>query len=866
MTIIELSTLSVLKHPPEHQSSECQKVENGSWNGIFEFISSLGMSRRVVYSACRWCSQPVLILIVSYHVYITFVLSFSFLFSSFLDEVHDEVKDTRLLLGHISQVSRSRSHTYISHHIIRKEGRPIQLSLYFNEVSLILRLKLDHEIWTAYVFIYLLYIHSLRLTPKWVSDPLDGLISVEKKPNKTNPVSMSTDLLASPIPPTLIPRRSSYLLPYIPGGFDAEHDLSPLEADSCCSVDFMTDDDARGDLPTTGTETGLEHPQDESSLQIQENTETATGEPDHDDSFTSALPPLPDHDGSSLLPLSSDDGDRSGYDNQTLIEEKEMRRKLMEMESSFLPEPSTIDLPAVQQHTGADDTYLVGVPAGDTTDPAQPGHQDHSLTVSEEASYTLATAEDKDQNPQRTRAESENGTTVDDNPNTPSEKQEDNATTLETIESPAAAAAAAARTGERDPPTSSEDAEELNQTSHEESADRSSMVNSEQALQLTPRPTGKSSRSASPTQSKSTRDSTGGSAGGVLGTGSRRGRRPKYLASRQSAHRLSYSSVTSHNSETTNSDANFGADYALQSGGAAPGNGQRKNLARSISLGSMASGVSGYAEESSVEKRNSSGGPDGALQTLDEEDAISQSYPEPFQQGSPTKDPSPPTTPKARPSDSNVPTDTAVAERIKDIQVPSTFAKQFRENHGTRGLSPDKRTGTATPGFARSGRTMTLKEQSSTIDRLSKENFDLKMRIHFLSEALNKRSEEGIKEMISENVELKSDKLKIQKDNQGLKRKIRDLEKQLKDQQSDKDSMVNHDPEGSDDDHRDHAQGEETLWLRERVETYELEIEKLRSESIARESEKRRLAEMVKSLSDGRPVGSDVGAREERVG
>ncbi|PYH41121.1 putative anucleate primary sterigmata (ApsB) [Aspergillus saccharolyticus JOP 1030-1] len=164
---------------------------------------------------------------------------------------------------------------------------------------------------------------------------------------------------------------------------------------------------------------------------------------------------------------------------------------------------------------------------------------------------------------------------------------------------------------------------------------------------------------------------------------------------------------------------------------------------------------------------------------------------------------------------------------------------------------------------------MTLKEQSSTIDRLSKENFDLKMRIHFLNEALNRRSEEGIKEMISENVELKSDKLKLQKESQNLKRKVRELEKQLKDQQSDKESMVNHDADGSEDEDRDTAQDEEILFLRERMETYELEIERLRSENIVRESEKRRLAEMVKSLSDGRgdgrSMGSDVGAREERV-
>ena len=158
-----------------------------------------------------------------------------------------------------------------------------------------------------------------------------------------------------------------------------------------------------------------------------------------------------------------------------------------------------------------------------------------------------------------------------------------------------------------------------------------------------------------------------------------------------------------------------------------------------------------------------------------------------------------------------------------------------------------------------------LKEQSSTIDRLAKENFDLKMRIHFLNEALNKRSEEGIKEMISENVELKSDKVKLSKDNQSLKRKIRDLEKQVKDHQSDKDSMVNHDPEASEDGDRESAQDEEIIFLRERVDTYELEIERMRSETIARESEKRRLAEMVKSLTDNRAGESEAGAREERV-
>ena len=62
----------------------------------------------------------------------------------------------------------------------------------------------------------------------------------------------------------------------------------------------------------------------------------------------------------------------------------------------------------------------------------------------------------------------------------------------------------------------------------------------------------------------------------------------------------------------------------------------------------------------------------------------------------------------------------------------------------------------ATP-FTRSKHNLTLKEQNSKIDKLSKENFDLKLKIHFLDQALQNRSDEGVKEMISKNVQLQTD-------------------------------------------------------------------------------------------------------------
>ncbi|KAL4882351.1 hypothetical protein BJY04DRAFT_186910 [Aspergillus karnatakaensis] len=596
-----------------------------------------------------------------------------------------------------------------------------------------------------------------------------------------------------------------------------------------------------------------------------ETTKTAFEQQDRDDSGLSIdlLPPLPDHDDSSLEDHSDPD---HRAENQTYLEENEMRLRLADIESSFLPEPSTIAVPPANRAIGVDDTYVGGMdsqPELEFTEPswAAPDESSHDIASTTDGvpiphSPSLGPTEDSTLN-------------LDSTPAASAEQYEDHSTMLEPLPS-SPSAAAAARLESRNHSMLPENADESSQYNQEYSADQSLIDGTNQTLHSVPESCTTSATHARIFSDGPNEDTTSR-------TSSRRSSRPKYLTSRQSSNRLSYSSATSNATEmtNTNSDATLGAaDYALQSGGAAPENmsmtvgSRRNNLARSVSLGSMASGISGYSDEHIMSKRDVSGTTDSGLHTLDEEESQSrptsshQSQSEQQSQLESAEDASGPMTPKAKPRDQAFPTDTVIAERVKDVQVPSAFVKQFREDFGN-GQSPDKRTG-MTPGFARSGRSMTLKEQSSTIDRLSKENFDLKMRIHFLNEALNRRSEEGIKEMISENVELKSDKLKLQKDNQGLKRKIRDLEKQLKDQQSDKESMMNHDPEGSDEDDRDHAQDEEVLFLRERVETYELEIERLRSESIAKESEKRRLAEMVKSLNDGRPVGSDSGAREER--
>ena len=710
-----------------------------------------------------------------------------------------------------------------------------------------------------------------------------------------HPPSPPTNHSLSAIDSALSVRSTSPYLTPDHLDLDLDSELSPLEDEFCDPIDFMGEEDARGDhLPpttthdtTAATTTATADFPAQSHYRFSPNPtpdtdydghrESATDHFTADDSNTSLnLPPLPDNDDSSLLPV-SEDGDYERPDNQTYLEEKEMRRKLMDMESSFLPEPSTIEVAGgANPTTGTDDTYLFGVPGEAAAGTASRDDASTSFVTPDESSYDVTSNNDAvpilrtpDLNPGEDPMADMDATPA------AHPERHDDTTIFENVPS-SPTAQAAARTGGRVPSIVSQDHQDTSRTSYGDSTDRSTVLDADQSLQSVHQRVRSSVRSTSPGQSRlfSDNGSANDGADAASRASSRRSNRPKYLTSRQSVHRYSYSSMTSGHTEVTNSDTTLGADYTLQSGGATPGTGdptQHEKLARSISLGSMASGISGYSEENPFDKGASNGQPvDGGLHTLDEEKTPSHSRPTTSQQDPPPSNPydelSGPMTPKAKPQDNTFPTDTVLAERVKDVQVPSTFVKQFREDFGGRGSSPDKRGG-ATPAFARSGRTMTLKEQSSTIDRLSKENFDLKMRIHFLNEALNRRSEEGIKEMISENVELKSDKLKLQKDSQSLKRKIRDLEKQLKDQQSDKDSMVNHDPEGgaSDEDERDPAQDEEMLYLRERVETYELEIERLRYESLARETEKRRLAEMVKSLSDGRPMSSDAGAREERV-
>lgn len=323
---------------------------------------------------------------------------------------------------------------------------------------------------------------------------------------------------------------------------------------------------------------------------------------------------------------------------------------------------------------------------------------------------------------------------------------------------------------------------------------------------------------------------------------------PKFLRS----HRSSTSSVE----EDADSDATVGqgADFALQSGGAVPDaetpRGSSGFLSRSISMGSMASGIEDLDAAGSR-------GP-SQLEPLDEDAAYQDSNQNAFQ------------TPKpARGSGSlNAPTDTVIARRVQNVRVPESLAKEYKFRGGlVTPRRPSEFSASAAPASAapsRSGKNLTLKEQSSTIERLSKENFDLKLKVMFLSDRLDKVSEEGVKEMISENVELKTSLAVIQRENKAMRRRVKELEKQLLKEDDERPSTAKSgaSSEGPVYDEAAREREEELYYLRERMEEYVVEVERLRHECMSKEAEKRKLNEVVRSFGE-RTAGESLGRQDE---
>lgn len=601
------------------------------------------------------------------------------------------------------------------------------------------------------------------------------------------------------------------------------------------------------------------------------------------------LPPLPADDGDSL----EQQDDHPSHDGSVFMD-REMKRQLMDIESSFIPESSAQPEP-IQAPSGADDTYLFGGSPGNAR-PASPSADGDASLQRVMANLEEITKPKKKPKKLEVRGGNtptkahpresydEGSSSVSEEPPTPADAYKtpaarrldfgaddsihtDNSASEAAPSSPSAAAAQ--RNISRSTPGDIENAHPEHSTVGVDAP----MSGSQSVRQIddTQRPTSSASTVKAPdfTQledGSSLRDDHDLSMGILAvppSTGStganRLNKRPSYLQHRHSSQRSSVSSFTNNSdiSGDGTSTASLGADYALQTGGAIPRstgtNRQSLGLSRLPSLGSIASSMSGYSDVNPWEKHRSISTHsvngylqlDGSLGRLEEEVPSNGT---------------PPETPRV-PSVQPAPTDTVISRHVQNIQVPDTIAREFRAKHAR---SPDRRH-LATP-FTRSKHNLTLKEQNSKIDKLSKENFDLKLKIHFLDQALQNRSDEGVKDTISKNVQLQTELATEKKDNQSLRKKIRDLERRLKAQEdgpiAEKDAGSGSEGEKSDHSSRQAELEEEIEFLRERLESTETIVEQWQHEALQKEADNRRMADYIKTMREQSPGGDSAGLDE----
>ncbi|KAJ4861794.1 micro-tubular organizer mto1 c-term mto2-binding region domain-containing protein [Trichoderma breve] len=496
------------------------------------------------------------------------------------------------------------------------------------------------------------------------------------------------------------------------------------------------------------------------------------------------------------------------------ISEDQVREHLKDMESSFLPSLSPIPTGSASAGATADDSFVFDSPAKRSAQPSRSSARPESSQSRPQLRYDSSyKSRPEYTNEFEFNPESEDDLT----------RASNTTSSLERFDS-SPAAAAAARNISRS--TSKQNTPKVPQQENDRNGQDDSLV-----------------------------FSTDGPTGLAL-----RNKRPKYVRSgRFSSQRSSTSSFVTNPESQEDSDATVGTvglglDYALHSGGAVPNTGMSRspsNLLRTISMGSMTSGLG--TDEFGDNTRQ--------LEPLAEVDTPTRGRESNYKM----------VTPKAKDSISTAPTDTVIAQHVKNVHVPDSVAKEFKFQNGLQtprlsgstatAINSSKATGKGT------GKTWTLKEQSSTIERLSKENFDLKLKVMFLSKRLDTLSEEGLKEMISENVELRTNLAITTRDNKILRKRVKELEKKEKEDEE-RPSTARSGASSTDQTakmYNEEAQEreEELMFLRERVETYATEIERLRSETQDRESEKKKLSDIVKTL--GERSGSDAFGRQEEA-
>ncbi|KAI2727631.1 hypothetical protein DTO012A7_2676 [Penicillium roqueforti] len=137
------------------------------------------------------------------------------------------------------------------------------------------------------------------------------------------------------------------------------------------------------------------------------------------------------------------------------------------------------------------------------------------------------------------------------------------------------------------------------------------------------------------------------------------------------------------------------------------------------------------------------------------------------------------------------------------------------------------------------GNNLSLKDQAMAIDRLSKVNFSLKLRIHFMEEQLQKAGPEYNNDALKENRELKLLRVTMQRDISRYRKSLQQAEKDLKDYQL---QLV---------------ELKEKSWREQADQTVQREMDLMREELESRDLELREARDELRHIKDTQSQETD---------
>lgn len=180
-------------------------------------------------------------------------------------------------------------------------------------------------------------------------------------------------------------------------------------------------------------------------------------------------------------------------------------------------------------------------------------------------------------------------------------------------------------------------------------------------------------------------------------------------------------------------------------------------------------------------------------------------------------------------------------------------------------MLPRRGEGAGAPGVLQDGNQLSLREQENVIDKIEKENFGLKLKIHFLEEALRKAGPGFSEATVRENTELKVDKVTMQHELKRYRKTLTSAEREL---ETYREQMVDM-QENIKRKYADEGQREELDRVRKLLEDREAEVQDLKGkleDADGQEADMEKLRDNIADLEyDLREKDRIIEEREDEV-